>query len=318
MADGRHVEHREFTREDTQHMLRERSNWGRWGADDELGALNLITPEKRVQAASLVRAGRSVSLSRPFPKEPAGNVPRPALHYVNVEDHAPGGAVVDFYGIAYHGMGSTHIDALCHVWAEDGIYNGRKPEDVIGFGGATFGQIDNWRDGIVTRGVLLDVPRFRGTECVTQDEPVHGWELEEICRAQGTQVTPGDALVVYSGREAWSRSQGRPWGSAAPTAAPGGPVVRPGLHASCLEFIRETDAAVLVWDMMDLMPNGLDLPWTVHGAIFAFGVALVDNALLEPLAGICAREDRTDFMFVTSPLRVAGGTGSPANPLAIL
>jgi kynurenine formamidase len=318
MADGRHVDHPEFTREDTQHVLKERSNWGRWGADDEMGALNLITPEKRVQAASLVRAGRSVSLSRPFPKEPAGNVPRPGLHYVNVEDHAPGGAVVDFYGIAYHGMGSTHIDSLCHVWAEDGIYNGRKPEDVIGFGGATFGQIDNWRDGIVTRGVLLDVPRFRGTDCVTQDEPVQGWELEEICRAQGTQVTPGDALVVYSGREAWSRAEGRQWGSASPTAAAGGPVVRPGLHASCLEYIRETDAAVLVWDMMDLMPNGLDLPWTVHGAIFSFGIALVDNALLEPLAGVCAQEDRSDFMFVTSPLRVQGGTGSPANPLAIL
>lgn len=318
MADGRDVNHREFTREDAHHVLRNRSNWGRWGADDEMGALNLITPAKRLQAASLVRSGRPVSLSRPFPKEPAGNVPRPALHYVETEDHAPGGAVIDFYGISYHGMGCTHIDSLCHVWAEDGIYNGRRPQDVIGFKGATFGQIDNWRDGIVTRGVLLDVPRFRGTPYVTQDEPVHGWELEEICQARGTRVTPGDALVICSGREAWGQAQGCPWGSASPAAAPGSPLARPGLHASCLEFIRETDAAVLVWDMMDMMPNGLDLPWSVHGAIFSFGLALVDNALLEPLARICAQEDRTDFMFVTSPLRVEGGTGSPANPLAIL
>jgi kynurenine formamidase len=320
MADaehGKHGEHREFTREDTLHVLRERSNWGRWGADDELGAVNLVTPEKRVQAASLVRAGRSVSLSRPYPKEPAGNVPRPALHYLEIEDRPPGGAALDFYGISYHGMGCTHIDSLCHVWDEGGIYNGRDPRDVLGFRGASFGQIDNWREGIITRGVLLDVPRFRGTGCVTQDEPVHGWELAEICRAQGTEVTPGDALVVYSGREAWSRAQGRPWGSAAPGAPAEGLVARPGLHASCLEFIRDTDAAVLVWDMMDLQPNEFGLPWTVHGAIFAFGIALVDNALLEPLAAVCAEEGRTDFMFVISPLRVEGGTGSPANPLAL-
>lgn len=320
MADTGEAATRQFTREDAEHYLRDRRNWGRWGNDDELGALNLITPDKRVQAASLVRQGRSVSMSRPFPKEPSAINQHPAMHYMNRTVRGPGGHATDFYGVAYHGMNSTHIDSLCHVWDENGMWNGRKADDVITFQGATFGQIDNWRDGIVTRGVLLDVPRLRGTECVTQEEPVHGWELEQAARAQGTAVTPGDALVVYSGREAWTRAAGRPWGSGVSTA-PAGQVYgpdRPGLHASCLEFIRETDAAVLVWDMMDMLPDGLGLPWTVHGAIFAFGIALVDNALLEPLAGILAAEGRSDFMFVTSPLRVEGGTGSPANPLAIL
>ncbi|HEY2238244.1 MAG TPA: cyclase family protein [Streptosporangiaceae bacterium] len=315
------VNGRTFTKADTEHYLRERNNWGRWGDDDELGAINLITPEKRVQAASLVRSGRSVSLSRPFPKEPGAGNPKPAIHYMDRGVRENGGAATDFYGISYHGQQSTHIDALCHVWDENGLYNGRQPDDVITFKGATFGQIDNWRDGLVTRGVLLDVPRFRGTDYVTQDAPVHGWELEQICRSRGIEVTPGDALVVYSGREAWARDNGRPWGTGDVSTAPPGQVHgpdRPGLHASCLEFIREHDVSVLVWDMMDLWPNGVGVPWSVHGAIFAFGIALIDNALLEPVAGVCAELGRDDFMFVTSPLRVEGGTGSPANPLAIL
>jgi kynurenine formamidase len=311
---------RTFTQQDTEHFLRNRRNWGRWGDDDEMGALNLVTPDKRVQAASLVRSGISVSMSRPFPKEPDVINPKPALHYMDRGVRGTGGSATDFYGIAYHGMNSTHIDSLCHVWDENGLYNGRQPDDVITFKGATFGQIDNWKDGIVTRGVLLDVPLFRGEPSVSQDRPVHGWELDQICAAQGVDVTAGDALVVYSGREEWTRQQGRPWGSGVSTAPEGqvhGPD-RPGLHASCLEFIRDHDASVLVWDMMDMFPNGVGLPWSVHGAIFAFGIALVDNALLEPLAQICAAEGRYEFMFVTSPLRVIGGTGSPANPLAIL
>ncbi len=84
---------------------------------------------------------------------------------------------------------------------------------------------------------------------------------------------------------------------------------RPGLHASCLPFIRDSDAALLVWDMMDLQPNGYDLPWTVHGAIFAYGVGLLDNALLEPLAAACAEEGRYEFL-----LLVAAAGGARAAP----
>lgn len=309
-----------YSREDAERVLKERSNWGRWGADDELGALNLITPEKRRAAAQLVRLGRPVSLSRPYPKEPSAVNPRPALHFMDSIPRGRGGGAVDFYGISYHGMASTHIDALCHVWDVDGIYNNRNPDEVISYKGATFGHIDNWRDGIVTRGVLLDVPKFRGVPCVEQDKPVHGFELEALCREHDIRVLPGDALVIYSGREEWSRRAGREWGDGVSTAPPGedfGPD-RPGLHASCLEFIRDMDCAVLVWDMMDLYPNGVGLPWAVHGAIFAFAIALVDNALLEPLAFACREASRTDFMFVAAPLRVPGGTGSPLNPLAVL
>ena len=296
------------TRAEVESYFAERNNWGRWGADDQVGAVNLITTDKRLRAASLVRSGRAVSLSREFPKTPAPNNPTPAQHYMGLLDRGAGAAAIDFYGISYHGTASTHLDALCHVWDQNGMWNGRKPEEEIRFDGTRWGAVTNWSTGIITRGVLLDVPRFRGEPFVTHERPIHGWELEDVARAQGVTLEPGDALVVYGGREAWDRVNPT-WGSS-PT--------RPGLHISCLPFIRDNDAALLVWDMMDHQPNGYDLPWAVHGAIFAYGVGLVDNALLEPLAAACAEEGRYEFMLMVLPLVVVGGTGSPANPVALL
>ena len=96
------------------------------------------------------------------------------------------------------------------------------------------------------------------------------------------------------------------------------PTGRAGLHASCLKFLRESDCCLLVWDMMDFMPNTYDIPWSVHAAIFAFGIGLLDNALLQPLAEVCAEENRYEFMLTVNPLVVVGGTGSPVNPIALL
>jgi hypothetical protein len=292
---------------EVESYLRDRRNWGRWGADDQIGAVNLITPAKRVQAASLVRNGRAVSLSRDFPKNPAPNDPTPAQHFMRLIDRGAGGGAIDYYGISYHGQASTHLDSLCHVWDENGMWNGRSSSQEIGFDGARWGAITNWSTGIVTRGVLLDVPRYRGEPFVTQERPIHGWELEEVAQSQGVRLEPGDALIVYGGREAWDRVNPT-WGSG---------TSRSGLHASCLPFIRDNDASLLVWDMMDLMPNGYDIPWSVHAVIFAYGVGLVDNALLEPLANACAEESRYEFMLMVLPLVVPGGTGSPANPVAL-
>jgi kynurenine formamidase len=217
-----------------------------------------------------------------------------------------GGAALDYYAISYHGYAATHIDALCHVWNEDGLWNGRTPEQLTP-AGARWGGIDNWSGGIVTRGVLLDVPKHRGEPFVTFDKPVTGPELEAVAAAQGVDPHPGDALVVYSGREEYGRSNPI-WGAGEQ---------RPGLHASCLGPLRDWDVAVLVWDMMDLLPSGYAIRWTVHGALPSFGIGLVDNALLEPLSRACIEEGRYDFMLVLAPLVVVGGTGSPLNPLAI-
>jgi kynurenine formamidase len=293
--------------EEVQTYLREKSNWGRWGADDQTGAMNLITPQKRAAAATLVRSGRTVSLSRPFPKTPAPNNPNPAQHWLRSTAGPRGGGAVDYYAISYHGYAATHIDALCHVWDDRGLWNGRPPEEIRP-AGTRWGGIENWSNGIVTRGVLLDVPKYRGQPFVTLDAPVHGAELEKIVAAQGVTLEPGDAVVVYSGREAYGKSN-PVWG------AIGQP--QPGLHASCLPFVREHDASLIVWDMMDMTPSGYDMPWSMHAALFAFGVGLVDNALLEPLAAACAEENRYEFMLVLAPLVVVGGTGSPLNPIAL-
>jgi hypothetical protein len=226
-----------------------------------------------------------------------------------------GGFSADFYGIFYHGVASTHIDALCHTWDDEAMWNGRDPKKEITFEGARFGSIEHWQEGIIVRGVMLDVPRHRGVPCVTQEAPVHGWELDDILAKRTIRLEPGDAVCVYSGREAWqAQDPERPY------SRPFGPVAtlqRPGLHISCLPFLRDHDVSVLVWDMLDHLPIGYDVPWAVHAAIFAYGVALLDNALLEPLAKACIEENRDEFMLVISPLPVHGGTGSPANPLAV-
>ena len=136
---------------------------------------------------------------------------------------------------------------------------------------------------------------------MTRDRPVQGTELEDIARAQGVTVEPGDALLVHSG-----------WQSATDANESAGA----GLHPSCAEFVRDHDVALLGWDLMDGR-SASRLPWPVHGVLFNFGVALLDNARLEPIAEACAEEGRHEFMFMLLPLNVARGTGSPANPVAM-
>jgi kynurenine formamidase len=156
--------------------------------------------------------------------------------------------------------------------------------------------------------VLYDVPGFRGTSYVAQDQPVHGWELRDIADRQGIVPEPGDAVVVYSGRERWNEEHPK-WGTERR---------RPGLHASCLRFLRDTDSSVLIWDMLEVKPSGYDLPQGVHAAIAAYGLALLDNADLGALVAACRETGRYEFMLVIAPLKITGATGSPVNPIAIL
>ena len=297
---GQAIDKRTLTAEEILDYYRTRRNWGRWGADDQVGAVNLITPQKRVAAAGLVKTGRTVSLSRLF---------EPPQHFVKVTLPPGGGGsgyMQDYYGYIYHGSAITHVDALSHSWIREGMWNGRDPAKEVDTSGARFGDITAWSSRLITRGVLIDVPRHRRESHVTADKPVHGWEIEEIAKAQGVTVGAGDALIVYSGREAYDR---------APKKAQG----RPGLHASCAKFIRDHDVAVLVWDLMDACEGacGPARPDRVHAVIANFGIALVDNAELEPLAAACLEERRYEFMFVALPLRVLRGSGSAANPTAI-
>ena len=278
-------------------MYRERRNWGRWGDDDQVGAVNLITAEKRAAAAGLVRSGRTVSLSRVF---------EPPQHFMTKSALGEsGGYVMDYLGFIYHGSTVTHVDALCHIWDEDGMWQGRDPDVEIDTRGAHFADVTHWNRGVITRGVLIDVPRHRGAPHVTADRPVRGAELAAIAAAQGVAVEPGDALLVHSGWESYTRSGDDGGGG------------RPGLHPSCAGFIRDHDVALLGWDLMDARMGAAGLPWPVHGVLFNFGVALLDNARLEPIAAACAAEGRYEFLFMLLPLNVARGTGSPANPVAM-
>ncbi|GBD24594.1 hypothetical protein HRbin29_02276 [bacterium HR29] len=287
-------------------------NWGRWGPDDSAGTINLITPEVRRHAAGLVRSGRTVSLSRPWNTVGGPGNWNPAQHYLRVwEDFS-----VDYLGILFHGYATTHIDALCHVFWRGTMWNGKPASDVTSLG-ARSGDVAAWKDGIVTRGVLLDIPRFRGVEYVELDQPIRGWELEACAEAQGVELRPGDAVCVYGGREKFY--------AAHPERVPG---VRPqpGLHADTVPVFKKYDTALLVWDMMDHRPTPyrtFEEPPRAGGpvhvlAIVYLGMPLLDNALLEPLAQACAEEGRWEFMLTVNPLYVRGGTGSPVNPVAVL
>ncbi len=285
------------------------SNWGRWGEDDQLGTLNHISEDVRQQAAGLVQTGRSVSCARPLATEQVLSGRRnesPADHRMNIG----GMGSSDYIGVSYHGFANTHIDALCHIFTADGrLYNGRPKSDVTE-DGALNNSVDFWRRGIVTRGVLYDVTRHRGVVHVSFDKPVHGWELADIADAEGVQPGSGDAVLVRCGAtEFW-------------TANPDFEPVwqAPGLHASTLEFLYETDAALLGWDLMEAPEQDqYKAPaMPIHStAIPYMGLPLLDNADFDELATVCAELGRWEFQLVIAPLYVKGGTGSPVNPIAI-
>lgn len=284
------------------------SNWGRWGADDQLGTLNFITTDVRRGAAGLVREGRTVSCANPLAVTPASRNPNPAQHFMRF---GPAGAS-DYIGLSYHGFVNTHIDALCHMWTGPWgeMYNGRPSSDVT-TAGSRSNSVEHWRDGIVTRGVLYDVPRFRGTPYVALDQPVHGWELADIARAEAIEPRPGDAVLVRSGAA--------PFFAANPDYPHSSPPSTPGVHVSTLEFLHETSAALLGWDLQEAGGQSeYAARIGVHEvAIPYMGLPLLDNTDFERLAETCAELGRWEFQLVIAPLVVVGGTGSPVNPIAM-
>jgi len=309
---GRKMQRQIPTREQVESYLSDRRNWGRWKDNPSAGTINLITPKKRIDAARLVKTGEAVSLSNPLPVESSTANVRPVDFYLKKLDWIDdGGGVLDYIGLFQHGLTVTHLDALCHVWDRHGMWEGKNPDEILTFDGAKFGGIEAWQNGILTRGVLIDVPKFRGVDYVDIDHPVHGWELEDIVVAQNVQLQPGDALLVYCGKEAYERENG-PYGGDNENSKG-----YPGLHASCLPFIRDNDISVLLWDMEDAYPNEYDLAWTIHGAIHSYGLAIVDGARLDRLAKLCVDNNLYQFMLTVNPLIVNGGTGSPVNPVAV-
>ena len=162
-------------------------NWGRWGEDDERGALNLLTPEHVAEAAALVRTGDVVSCGRELPVVPAPDNPLPAMHHMTQAGDALSRrglqASSDFVGVSFHGMAVSHIDALCHVFVDSEMYNG-FPASLVTSRGARRNSIEVAFGGIAGRGVLLDVPRVRGVEWIEPGETITPDDLDAACAAQ--------------------------------------------------------------------------------------------------------------------------------------
>ena len=301
------------TSDDLVRMAVELRNWGRWGEDDERGALNLITEEKRAQAAALGRGGVSVSCAGALPVS-RGLEPRPGQHYMitggdQVSEEARFAFCLDSFSIAPHGPATTHLDALCHMFYEGKIYNGYS-KDEVRTDGAQKDSIMAGADGIVSRGVLLDLPALRGVDWLEPRERITIAQLEAAEEREGVRVESGDILLVATGREARaeSRGPGAPWDGLA------------GLDASCLPWLRERDVAVVGCDgITDATPSGIDeWPMPLHQVLIAnMGVHLIDNVSIERLVAACRERNRYEFLFAIAPLRLEGGTASPVNPLAI-
>ena len=294
-------------------------NWGRWGAEDERGALNFITPQRRIAAATLVRDGITVSCARDLAVDPSVENPRPAQHHMLVAGDAadslgvPGlGATADYVGVSFHGMATSHIDALCHIVVEGRLFNG-FPASEVKSTGARRGAIGVAADGIVGRGVLLDVPRLRGAAWLEPREAILPEELERAEAEQGVRVGEGDLLLVATGRDT-RRAELGPWD-------PNG-VGLAGLDPRCIPWLAERCIAVLGSDgVSDPLPASRIPRWPlpVHQCCLAgMGVHLLDNLALAELARACADRKRWEFLFAVAPLRIPGGTGSPINPIAIL
>lgn len=284
-----------------------RSSWGRFGEDDALGTLHLVTPEKRVSAARCVRSGRTVSCARPLPTEPAPENPQPVVHLMT--GTATEGFGGDYFAVAPHGFATSHIDALCHIFHEGRLYGGHSCERVTAHGAEVLG-IEALRDGVVSRGVLLDPPRARGVPFLEPGEALGPAELEAAEAAAGVRVEPGDLLLVRTGRWACRAERG-PWNPRERLA---------GLHASCMPWLHERGVAALGSDgVSDVLPSrveGWRLP--VHTlAIVAMGLHLLDNLALDALGEACAEEGRWSFLLALAPLVLEGGTASPLNPVAL-
>ena len=287
----------EVTKEQYDSWMTELSNWGRWGDDDQLGAVNLITPVKRVEAARLVESGRTVSMARAMtierlenPDEASAN--RPPVLEGSVRSvfgiDTDNGYFWERYEIEYHGGSVSHLDALCHVSYNGKVYNGLNFLDVASQeDGCTSMGIINLKGGLVTRGILLDMP---GKAVRRAD--IDAWEAET-----GITISSGDALFLRTGRDVGQMG---------------------GYHPSLIPFFKERDIALLGSDVPQEggQVEGVAIP--IHFfTLVALGVHLFDNLGLEELSQTANELNRWDFMFMASPHGVPHGAGTAINPLAV-
>jgi kynurenine formamidase len=300
----------EMTKADVDRLTKELSNWGRWGKDDQLGTLNLITSEKRVQAAALVKSGVAISLARHVEKQTSADNQMPFSHKMLATGKGDGDQwVMDSYSVSYHGIAHTHMDSLCHLVHDGKLYNGYS-RDVIDESGAGKLGIENVRQGIFTRAVLMDIPRLRGVKYLEPGTPIYPDDLTAWENRARVKVGSGDVVLIRTGKWARRDEQG-PWDMSKEGLA--------GLHASCAKWLRDRDVAMLGSDAAsDVLPSRVpDVAFPVHLlTLNSMGMPIFDNCDLEELAKVCEQMRRWGFLITAAPLAVQGGTGSPLNPIA--
>jgi kynurenine formamidase len=298
-------------------------NWGKWGADDELGTLNYITPDKVVQAAGLVKQGKVLSLAIPFdsngPQSGFGGRTNP-LHFMLQDGGDVASGAQDFIpGLRYCDDAvtmplqcATQWDALAHIYFDGKMYNDRGPE-WVNSSGARANSIDKLKAKVVSRGVLLDIPRLKGNPWLEPGEAIHPADLDAAAKSEKVAVGRGDIVLIRTGQIAQVRSQGS-WGQYA-----GGPA--PGVSLSVAEWLARNEIAGYATDTWgtEVIPNETaDVFQPLHCvAIVNMGMLVGEIFDLEELAADCAADGVYEFMFVAPPLPVTGAVGSPINPQAI-
>jgi kynurenine formamidase len=285
-----------------------------WGPEDRRGALNYLTPAQVLAATGEVRLGVSVSLEAPVVDRVTEDNPDPAHHPMTgtSDDAKPTGLsfAQDRIEMNVHGNADSHMDALCHVMYDGLLYNG-VPASTVTPQGARELTIEVAADGVVGRGVLLDIPRLRGVPWLEPGDFVTTDDLIAAEEAQQVRVGQGDLLFVRVGHRR-RRNELGPWDAAA---------VRAGLHPTAMEFVADRKVALLGSDSNnDMAGNAAEkVDFPVHVlAINALGVHLLDYLQFGELIPVCERAGRWSFLCVIAPLRLHGGTGSPVNPIAIL
>ena len=298
-----------ISRAEFNQWMEDISNWGRWGSDDELGTLNLITDDERRDAAGLVEDGVSVSLARELNTVRDAVNTNPFEHTLTTSTFTGHAVAGDVYRVQYHGFAHSHVDGLSHFSHKGQMYNG-FPVSGLSESGAERLGIHNAQQGIVARGVLVDMARYKGVDYLEPGTAITIQDLESWERDTGIQIGSGDVLLIRTGRWEAVRQLGQ-WNFVERAA---------GSHASVAAWLKERDVAVIGSDgVSDVMPSGLDgLANPLHElVIVGLGMPILDNLDLDAVAQEAAQRERWEFLFVGAPLRVRGGTGSPLNPLAI-
>jgi len=303
------------TQADMDRWKKELSNWGRWGKDDQKGTVNLITPAKRKQAAELVKEGFTVSLARDAETEKAIDVAQP-YEDVMLSDGAGRPSAADKITVAMHGQAHTHLDSLGHHFVNDLMYNGYpRAENVSMKTGVAKNAIINYKSGIVTRGILMDIPKLKGVPYLEPGTPIYVEDLEAWEKKAGVKVSAGDALFIYTGR--WvRRAKLGPWSTEQMA----------GLDASVIPWIKKRDVAVMASEsalsVTPIPPSTVvtskDDYSPVHNfVLYALGMAVLDACDLTELSKAAAERNRWEFMVTLAPIPMPHGTGSPVNPTAI-